>query len=420
MKLVFEIINENSLGQKTFQFDKVSGTIGRTEESTWQLKDESNQISAKHVIIEFKDNIYFIKDISSNGTYLKEPYRKLPKEMSIKINSMDIFIIGNYEIQANFINSKTIHKDMSDYNHLLSNQKGISSSIIPDDDFLLEDSKVMDNTFIKKESNESFQNIVKLYEEKDSKLIDDISGDVTLIEEKTFTDINNRDSLYQHMNVSKFSNSFPTEEIVCEIDESKKNYVPSNISDDNLLIHLENKLGITLRGLSVFDKEKILIELADIVLETLEGLKVSLTVKDKILNDLSIENFSLNSIDLNPIRKGKEILGTLSSISTNDITISEAVKKSFNEINNHNVAFYKANKNLIRKTFEEFSPELLEERFNKTDFTLFKPKKIQMWNSYVDMYQKLVKQDNFTLESVQKELSDEYNNIIFKIKSTSI
>ena len=43
-----------------------------------------------------------------------------------------------------------------------------------------------------------------------------------------------------------------------------------------------------------------------------------------------------------------------------------------------------------------------------------------MWNSYVDMYQKLVKQDNFTLESVQKELSDEYNNIIFKIKSTSI
>lgn len=419
MKLILETINENSLNQKNFQFDRIGGTIGRTSESDWQLDDETNQISSKHIIIEFKDNIYFVKDVSSNGTYLKEPYRKLPKEMPIKINSMDIFIIGSYEIQARFIENKIMYKNMSDYNHLLNNQKGISSSIIPDDDFLLEDSKIMNNTFVKKESTENFQSIVKLYEEKDSKLIDELNNEVTLIEDGFEDEISGGNTLYQHMNVSKFNNILE-EEIICEVNETKKSNIPSNISDDNFLIYLENKLGITLRGLSAFDKEKILIELSDIILETLEGLKISLTVKDKILNDLNIENFNLSSIDLNPIRKGKEVLGTISTISSNNITISEAVKKSFNEINNHNVAFYRANKNLIRKTFEEFSPKLLEERFEKNDFTLFKPKKIQMWNSYVTMYQKLAKQDNFVLDSVQKDFSDEYNNIIFKIKSTSI
>jgi type VI secretion system FHA domain protein len=420
MKLILEIINENSLNQKDFQFDRISGTIGRTLESDWQLDDETNQISAKHMMIEFKDNIYFVKDISSNGIYLKEPYRKLPKEMPIKINSMDIFIIGSYEIQARFIENKIMYKNMSDYNYLLNNEKGISSSIIPDDDFLLEDSKIMNNTFVKKESTENFQSIVKLYEDKDSKLIDDINSEVTVIDDDLHNEINSRDSLHQHMNISKFSNLFPEEEIICEVNETKKSYVPSNIPDDNLLIHLENKLGITLRGLSVLDKEKILIEIADIVLETLEGLKISLTVKDKILDDLNIDNFNLSTINLNPIRKGKEVLGTIASSAKDTITISEAVKKSFNEINNHTVAFHRANKNLIRKTFEGFSPKLLEKEFEKKDFTLFKPKKIQMWNAYVHMYQELLKQDNFMLDSVQKDFSNEYNNTIFKLKSTSI
>ncbi len=419
MRLILEIINENEFQQKDFHLDGKNMIIGRSSEADWQLSDEMNHISAKHVTVEYKDNLYFIKDTSTNGTYLKYPYRKLPKEMPIKINSMDIFIIGDYEIQARFLDDKVSYKDMSSYNPLLNNQKSISIPLIPDDDFLLEDESVMNNTFVKKESAQSFQNIVNLYEDTQSNMVDEMNN-VTIIEDDEEEEINSKNSLYQHINIPKFNTLPVKEEVVYEVQEVKKSH-NLTLVENNSLAFLGNKLGIDFEKLNSFEQEKILSEIADIVLNSLEGLKSSLSIKDKILDDLNIEDFNSNNLNLNPIRKGKESLNIFNNLSTQQISLSEAIKKSFGEIDNHNVAFHKANKNLLVKNLDKFSPKTLEDDFDRNyNFIPLKPKKFQMWDAYVHRYEKFLKEKDFMWDSAKKDFVDEYNDTIFTIKLTSI
>lgn len=141
MILVLDIIKsgKNKPLQKSFRFERINSVIGRSDEADYQLTDPHNYISGKHVSILFQDNQYYLVDNSTNGTFLKNPYQKLPKGIPYPIAPSDIFIIGDHELQAR-IDDNAYGDDfiVGSFTPVPEPLAAIEE-LIPDNDFLFED-----------------------------------------------------------------------------------------------------------------------------------------------------------------------------------------------------------------------------------------------------------------------------------------
>lgn len=463
MKLIFDLIkNGKDIPEKrNFHFDMTGGSIGRSDDVDWTLTDRKNYISSNHASVEFKDGIYFIKDQSTNGTYLKYPYKKLPKNISIKINSTDIFIIGDYEIQARFIDNDYSQDDIINNDYSRSNNKfsspQLGTQLIPNDDdflddFILEDSNVMNNSFIIPDDDNDFgSNVMNMFNDKNDvhnnnlNPFNDIQTtilDTDFVDDRTYSD-----PLNQHINVQNFTEVIEPEELKEEaiIEKTKPKRVIEEVTEvilekeeiieepiiqkpifskeetEHGLSIIEKKLGIELSSLNQEDRDYILTEISDIVINSLDGLKKSLNTKEKIKKDLLISNNSNAYNDSNPVKMGQHALNLLENKNSNDIKISEAVNKSFKELDIHNIALHRSSKNLINIAVLKFSPKSLEHHFQTNgELNALMPKKYQMWDAYINMFKKLNEDPDFGINLIEKDFSKEYNNISYSIKLTSI
>lgn len=422
MELVLEIIKGQKLYINSYKFIQKSGYVGRSKEVDFTLDDSSNYISSKHIQVDFRDGFYFITDISTNGTYLKNPYRKLPKNTPIKINNSDIFIVGDYEIKAKLLDNEVKNLEFDKFSNLLGNNMGLTSKmLIPDDDFFLGNSNIMKNSFLKEDKLESqINNIIDIYEKKDNSILDILNTTKSVDKnEDIFIDetINN---LNEHIEEKYFNLDVFDEGLECELeDEMEISNLPINTSSIEIL---EKNLGIAISSLDKDSQEKILSEISQIVINTLSYLKVSLDIKDKILNDLSLDKKNSSNADLNPIRKGKnEALNVLSNSKNEVILLSEAIKKSFTELDNHNFAIAKATQTVVPTLLKEFEVNKLENSFYKNyKFKSFIPKKFQLWDAYTSTYEKLAKNNQDIILSLNNDFSKEYANQLDSLKTTTI
>lgn len=441
MKLIFDIIkNAKDVPiKRNFHFNMTSGVIGRSDEVDWTLVDRKNYISSSHATVEYKDGIYFIKDTSTNGTFLKYPYKKLPKNISIKINSTDIFILGDYEIQARFIDNEYSQDDIisNDYSKPIQENRPSTTPLIPNDDFLddflLEDSSVMSNSFIIPEDEDFTSNSRDIFDDEEAitKNLNPFHDVQTTILDNEFDEEREQsDPLTEHINIQTFKevsnvieedfNQF--EEVKTEKEEDVVEIVPlSKEESSHSLSILEKRLGIELSSLSQEKRDFILTEISDIVINCLDGLKNSLDTKEKIKDDLQVKDSSQVSNNGNPVKMGSHSLNLLDNKSGDDIKISEAVKKSFKELDIHNIALHRSSRNLINISISKFSPKSLEHQFETSgQLNALMPKRYQMWDAYVNMFKKLSEDPDFGINLIEKDFSNEYNNISYNIKLTSI
>lgn len=405
MKLVFDIIKsgENLPLKRNYHFNKEDGTIGRSNEASWQLADKHNYISNAHVLIEYKDEVYFITDQSTNGTFLKFPYKRLPKGNRIKVNSTDIYILGDHEIQARFVEddfSEDILDQFTTNEETSSTSSSASSeneNLIPDDDFL---------------SNEPFDNI----EQEELNVMKIVNNESTPTYDNTVssleiqTDDDQSDLDEQHISIPKFA---------------KKDFdLDSNIKDTSLqrsISILESKLGIEICSLEKDDRDIIMEELGDIILNTLSSLKHSLHLKEKVKEDLRVLKANEKTSDVNPILFGQSASSLLKNQETGGLLgmskISEAITQSFEELDNHNIALHASSKNIIQIASAKFSPKNLEYHFESSGAlrSFFIPKKVMIWRAYKNMFNNLDENPQLGVDLINDDFSKEYNNIAYSI-----
>ena len=138
MKLLLEIINtpSHSVFEKTMSFNQMGGKIGRNKYMDWVLHDPTKKISNFHAEIMFKNNQYFIMDKSSNGTFLKDPYKQLTKDTPVPLTQITTIVIGEYEINVKIVNNTFIND-----NSPSSKQNNTEDFAIPDQFFMGNDTK---------------------------------------------------------------------------------------------------------------------------------------------------------------------------------------------------------------------------------------------------------------------------------------
>lgn len=121
MALTLQIIRKPDnilLENDTKKFAEEGGSIGRAEHCDLCLADDNNTISKIHALIHFRDNMYFITDVSTNGVFINTETVPIGKGNTKQILEGEKLRFGDYIIQATFLDKAArvnVANDTSNY-----------------------------------------------------------------------------------------------------------------------------------------------------------------------------------------------------------------------------------------------------------------------------------------------------------------
>lgn len=81
-------------------FDRVGGTIGRSADNDWVLPDAQRYVSAHHARILYRDGLYILEDVSTNGTFVNDDPRALSRSGPRVLQNGDVLRLGEYQVVA--------------------------------------------------------------------------------------------------------------------------------------------------------------------------------------------------------------------------------------------------------------------------------------------------------------------------------
>ncbi len=81
-------------------FDTVGGNIGRSADNDWVLPDPQRFVSAHHARIHYRDGLYILEDISTNGVFINDEERPVGKRGAHVLQNGDIIRFGEYQVVA--------------------------------------------------------------------------------------------------------------------------------------------------------------------------------------------------------------------------------------------------------------------------------------------------------------------------------
>jgi type VI secretion system protein ImpI len=103
MALRLKIISENAAAageHPRWTFGVNGGHIGRNNSNDWVLRDPERFVSGRHAAIEHRGGTWWLRDTSTNGTFVNDSDEALGPERPHQLAQGDRFRIGEYEIEV--------------------------------------------------------------------------------------------------------------------------------------------------------------------------------------------------------------------------------------------------------------------------------------------------------------------------------
>lgn len=115
MELLLTIQGGEGPDQEAYshRFDETGGTIGRSPRNDWMLSDPDRYVSERHAQIRFRDGHFVLTDLSTNGTYINDDRRRIPKRASVPLKSGDRVTMGNLLLEATVLGARTRSREIS-------------------------------------------------------------------------------------------------------------------------------------------------------------------------------------------------------------------------------------------------------------------------------------------------------------------
>ena len=382
MELLLEIINypyNAEVEERSYTFDEDGGTIGRDNSSSWVLKDSTQTISSTHAKIEFKNGSYFLTDLSSNGVFYNQKRKRLSENEMIELKDRDKFYVQNYEILVTLIKSQNI-----DYitvsrliNPRIENSIEDLSSITP--------------------------NIETIQEPEDKTPPPNPFEDLPSISPNIMSENSITESIEENRIVEPRIEASPP--------LSKPKVTEQKQGDSDLLLYLfSSKLGIDIESMDKKEQIRVVNELADVILisiEQIESLKYNVNSIKKRLNISTTD-----SPNEHPNRKN--IFSILKN-PREKIQLSHYLVESFSEVKNHHTALYKAIEDINLFLSKKFSPKQLindfEDSANLNSWTPIQ-KDAKLWKEYSKRYSYLNEEEGSKYSLIKEALSKKYRIVM--------
>ena len=103
MALRLKIVSDNAAAAGAHQrwtFGVNGGRIGRSESNDWVLRDPDRYVSGRHAEIEHRAGTWWLRDTSTNGTFVNDSEEALGPDRPHQLAPGDRIRIGEYEIEV--------------------------------------------------------------------------------------------------------------------------------------------------------------------------------------------------------------------------------------------------------------------------------------------------------------------------------
>ncbi len=103
MALRLTIVSDNATSagaNRRWTFGVNGGRIGRHESNDWVLRDPERYVSGRHAEVEHRAGTWWLRDTSTNGTFINGSEDALGHDRPHKLSHGDRIRIGEYEIQV--------------------------------------------------------------------------------------------------------------------------------------------------------------------------------------------------------------------------------------------------------------------------------------------------------------------------------
>jgi len=384
MNLLLKIVNnpKEAISAQSHEFKKEHGTIGRGTECSWVLADKAQAVSSLHLEVEYRNGIYYMIDLSTNGTlYKNENKRVAPKEL-VAFEEGDVLSIGPYDVLVGFVKSQSNAIDD------ILNKREI--------DIALEE-----KLLLKKKGRTPFEMISKeRVEEQEILDLMNIKPSEAINLEDAFDDVMEENLYTTHITPPTFEN------------EVKKESVETLSNNENLLQSIfAQKLGINLSTMNQAQQIEVVSELAQTILVALEGVE---KLED---NAQSIEQkLQKPHLKVEPKKsKGAKSLLQAQIYGANPRPLSQKLSQSFNQLALNHTALYEASKTQCEELEHEFAPNTLAQEFKVSNPLLaLLSQDTQSWRAYVTKYHHL--NEISTSKGLQAKLFKKYASVMETFK----
>ena len=356
MQLIFEICgNWQGMPGSTRNkvFDGAGGVIGRGADCDWVIPDPSRQLSNHHALISFRDDQYFLTEISSNGICLGDSAVRLRKGQARPIGQGMVFRMGPFDIRTQLV--------------AVAGAASHSDNLIPDDAFLQLD---------------------PLYA---------MPGQAQQSEETRWTDTSTVER--QHVTVPTLVEPAPQ---IAPAAES-----PPAANDHALFWRAFSKaLGVCLDPLDEPGRQALAIKVAGLLRQAVEGLQQNLHTHEELKSELSA---SLGRpSDQPPLMGGADSLEAMLGGERQGLPAELAVIQAYRDLQVHQVAVLAGCRAAVRGALAAFAPGQLLVRFEQQGNTPRLPTSGAYWRAYLRHYQRLVEDEGWSERLLSEDFANAY------------
>ncbi|MGB5132006.1 MAG: type VI secretion system-associated FHA domain protein [Steroidobacteraceae bacterium] len=103
MALRLKIVSDNAAAagaHPRWTFGVNGGRIGRHDSNDWVLRDTERYVSGRHAEIEHRGGTWWVRDLSTNGTFINDSSDALGPDQSHQLANGDRIRIGEYDIEV--------------------------------------------------------------------------------------------------------------------------------------------------------------------------------------------------------------------------------------------------------------------------------------------------------------------------------
>lgn len=402
MELMLEIISLHkfSLGSGAQHvFREVGGYIGRGGDCEWVLPDKTRQISRRHALISVEQSSFVIEDLSTNGVFNALGRERLAKKRKYKIEHGATYLIDEYSIQARLLNQP---------DSCLSVLGAGMDDLIPNGDALADDPLVA----LEQQDELNARRRLGMFND----LMGETSGkiafqsnhteaprgampSVTVVPENWNEDID-ESSVEPAAEYAPAVQEMPVNEVMSSVQPSTA--VITGVTADSSAFAPEveaffKTLGFDAVPESAEERERVMVQTANLLLASVEGMLQALRNRADSKNDLRLPVTTMtlagnNLLKFSPTAKAalQYLLGPSGGGMLPPV---QAMLNGFNDLHSHNMGLIAGARAAVQAALGRVSPESIEAKLDAAGTVKFN-RTARLWNTYVRMHAGLREDSN--------------------------
>jgi type VI secretion system protein ImpI len=354
-------------------FGTAGGVIGRGEECDWVIPDSERLLSKRHARVSFQGGAFFLTDISGNGISHRRNGARLPKGEPVPIRDGDIYVMGECELLARLVARSG--NSIADVDRSVS-----SGNLIPDDAFMGLDPL------------EGLDRQERVFSEMDELLnpsampaygSDSVRADMESLRLPELVDAGNEQG------------PFLTPQ-------------PSELAQEDFWQRFGHSLGMDLGDMDEEAREALAVDVAQLLKQSVRGLQQSLRTRSELKGELRLAQTFFHGPRKNPLKYTDDALPLLLQPGVPlQLSASEAITRSFNDLQAHQVALLAATRSTLRTVLEHFSPRQLVLRMEREQRPLISTSGGH-WRAFGRYHQALCEDDDWVERLLARDFAKAY------------